>query len=479
MNYGMICRALGKIVLVVGALMLLPLTAALLYGESWLPYAFTIFGAAAIGSALCIVPCKSAQIFAREGIITCGLTWILLSLLGALPLWLSGDIPSYLDAVFEVVSGFTTTGASILTDVEKVSIAGNFWRCFTHWIGGMGVLVFVMAILPQSDTNSMHLMRAEVPGPVVGKITAKLKWSARILYTIYLAMTAIMAVFLLAGGMPLYDSLLTSFATAGTGGFAIKGASIAAYNSAYIDIVVSVFMLLFSVNFNLYYMILIGSGLSALRSEELHWFCAIVGGSVLAIALNITRLYGSFGRALRYALFQVSTVISTTGFATADYDLWPNFSKAILVTLMFVGACAGSTGGGIKICRIIMLCKNAFRQIVRSVSPRAVVTVKLEGKIVDDEVTNSLHSYMYTYIFVYVFSFLLLSLDRYDLWSNFTAVAACINNIGPGLGAVGPSCNFSGFGVLSKLVLIFDMLAGRLELFPILILFNPKAWSNR
>ncbi len=470
---------LGKLLFIEALLMLAPFLVAIIYGENnVISFGVTMGILLMIGGICFLFPPKSSTIRAREGLLIAGLAWILMSLFGALPLWLSGEIPHYLDAVFEVVSGFTTTGSSILTDVEALSRAGLFWRSFTHFIGGMGVLVFALAILPATGTQSMHLMRAEVPGPTVGKLVAKIRLTARLLYVIYVVMTLILFLLLVFGGMPVYDALVNSFATAGTGGFSVRAASIAAYQSPYAEVVITVFMLLFSINFNLYYLILIGKAGSIFKNEELRWFIAIVVSSIAAITVNVYPLYKSFGHALRDSAFQVATVLSTTGFATADYDLWPNFSRTLLVVLMFVGACSGSTGGGIKIARIAVIFKTGFNQVRKQLFPRAVVPVKFEGKLLGDQMQSGITAYMFAYIAVVIFSVLILSLDAFSLTTNFTAVAACLNNIGPGLEVVGPTGNYAAFSPLSKIVLIFDMLAGRLELFPILVLFAPMAWKK-
>ena len=479
MNIRYVISLIGKILFIEALLMLLPFLVAVIYGEETvLAYAASIAILLLVGGASFMFPPKSKLVRAREGLAVAGLSWIVVSLFGALPLWFSGDIPSYLDAVFEIVSGFTTTGASILTDVEALSYSGLFWRSFSHWVGGMGVLVFALAILPSTDTQSMHLMRAEVPGLSVGKLAAKMRWSASILYIIYMVMTVILFLFLAFGGMPIFDAMVNAFGTAGTGGFAVKSASIAGYGSVYAEVVITVFMLLFSLNFNIYFLLLAGSLKDLFKSEELHWFLGIVAASVAAIAINIFPLYRSIGQSLRYSSFQVASIISTSGFATADYELWPTFSKTILVILMFFGACCGSTGGGIKIARVVIICKTAAARVKKQLFPRAVVPTKFEGKLLDREIEGGVAAYMSAYLIILILSVLALSLDQFSLTTNFTAVAACLNNIGPGLETVGPSASFAPLSAFSKLVLIFDMLAGRLELFPILILFYPRTWKN-
>lgn len=484
MNFRMIAYIVGQIVRVEGILMLPALAVGLIYGEDVLA-AFLIPAALSIGmgTLLAIKKPENTSIFAKEGFVTVGLSWIIMSVIGALPFVIDGCIPSFIDALFETVSGFTTTGASILNDVEALNYGILFWRSFTHWIGGMGVLVFVLAILPQADTRSvklMHIMRAEVPGPKVGKLVSKIGHTARIMYGLYIALTFIQVALLLAGGMPLYDSLVNSFATAGTGGFGIKNASIAAYDSAYVDYVISIFMVLFGINFNLFYLIVTGHVMQALKSEELRWYLAIVVGATALITFDIFERFGSIGESIRYALFQVSSIITTTGFATYDFNEWPALSKTILVLLMFCGACAGSTGGGIKVGRIILLIKAGLREIKYMLHPRAVISVRMEGKPVEREVVRGATSYMIIYIMLFTVSLFFIELiEECDLVTGFTAVAACLNNIGPGLGEVGPAGNYSALTGASKLILSFNMLAGRLEIFPLLMLFAPSTWRNR
>lgn len=484
MNYRMIVYIIGQIVRVVGVLMLLPLICSVIYGDGCVT-AFAVPAALSVvlGTICTFKKPADTNIFAREGFLTVGLSWIILSLIGALPFMISGEIPSFIDAFFETVSGFTTTGASILTDVEALSKSLLFWRSFTHWLGGMGVLVFVLAILPQADTRSvklMHVMRAEVPGPKVGKLVSKISRSARIMYGIYIGLTAVMVIFLLCGGMPLFDSLVNAFGTAGTGGFAVKNASIAAYDSAYVDWVIGIFMILFGVNFNLYYMILIGQGMQVLKSEELRWYIAIVVGSTALITWNVFQYYDNAGEAVRYAFFQVASIITTSGFATYDYELWPALSKVILVMLMFCGACVGSTGGGIKVGRIILLLKTGLREIRYMLHPRAVISVKAEGKPVEADVLRGASSFIIVYAMVFTVTLFCIELvEECDLITGFTAVSACLNNIGPGLGEVGPTGNFSGFTDFTKLLLSFNMLAGRLEIFPMLMMLAPSTWRSR
>ena len=477
----MISFVLGRILLTEAALLMLPTAVAAVYGEAVLPFLIPALLLAVIGLALGLRSPKRSSLYARDGFAVVALAWVLMSVFGALPFVISGDIPHFVDAFFETVSGFTTTGASILTEIEPLGRGVLFWRSFTHWVGGMGVLVFVMAILPMSagDGHGMHLMRAEVPGPSVGKLVSRMGDTAKILYGIYLAMTVMEIVLLLLGGMPLFDACIHAFGTAGTGGFSCRNLSVGAYDSVYFDVVIGVFMLLFGVNFNLYYFLLIKRFRDVFRSEELRAYLLIVGAAVAAIAADIVHIYGTVGRSLRYAFFQVASIITTTGYATADFNAWPEFSRAILVILMFVGACAGSTGGGIKVARVVILCKTSLGDMRKMLHPNAVTTVRFEGKPLTDRTIRSVHLFLTVYILIFTASVLLLSLERFDLVTTFTAVAACINNIGPGLEVVGPMGNFAAFSPAAKLLLAFNMLVGRLEIFPMLLLFAPSIWKRR
>ena len=479
MNNRMIAYVIGRILLTEAALLLFPLLVAVLYGESAAPFLAPALLLVLCGLAMSAKKPRSTALYARDGLAVVALAWICVSLFGALPFVLSGDIPHYVDAFFETVSGFTTTGSSILTAVEPLSRGGLFWRSFTHWVGGMGVLVFVMAILPMSDGHGMHLLRAEVPGPSVGKLVSRMSDTAKILYGIYFVMTVVEIVLLLVGGMPLFDAMVHAFGTAGTGGFSCRNLSIGAYDNPYFDIVIGTFMLLFGINFNLYYFLLIRRFRDVFRSEELRAYALIVAAAVTAIALNISHLYEGFAVSLRHAFFQVSSVITTTGYATVDFNAWPTFSKTILVVLMFVGACAGSTGGGIKVARIVILTKTSLCDMRKMLHPNAVATVRLEGKPLGDRNIRSVHLFLTVYLLVFTGSCLLLSLEHMDLVTTFTAVASCMNNIGPGLELVGPMGNFSAFSSWSKLLLSFDMLAGRLEIFPMLLLFAPSIWKHK
>ncbi len=475
----MIGFVIGRILVTEAALLVLPLIVALLYGEAAYPFLIPMALLVLIGLLLGVRRPARTALYARDGLAIVALAWIAVSAFGALPFVISGDIPFYVDAFFETVSGFTTTGASILTEVESLSRGGLFWRSFTHWVGGMGVLVFVMAILPMSDGHGMHIMRAEVPGPTVGKLVSRMSDTAKILYGIYLALTLVEIVLLLAGGMPLFDACIHSFGSAGTGGFSCRNLSVGAYQNPYFDIVIGIFMLMFGVNFNLYYFLLIRRFRDVFHSEELRSYLLIVAAAVVAITVDIAHLYDSVSTSLCHAFFQVSSIITTTGYATTDFNAWPTFSKGILVVLMFIGACAGSTGGGIKVARVVILVKASYGDMRRMLHPNAVSTVRFEGKPLTDRNLRGVHLFLTVYILVFTVSFLLLSLEQFDLVTTFTALAACINNIGPGLELVGPMGNFSAFSPWSKLLLSFNMLVGRLEIFPMLLLCAPSIWKRR
>lgn len=475
----MVLRILGYVLGAEAVLMLLPLLVCLIYGENPFPFLVCILGLGICAGLLRLIKPRSRSLFAREGFLAVSLAWILVSLAGAVPFVLDGAIPSYIDALFETVSGFTTTGASVLRDVEALPCGLLFWRSFTHWIGGMGVLVFIMAVLPMAGDRSMHLMRAEVPGPSVGKLVPRVRHTALLLYAIYLALTILEVGFLLAGGMPLFDSLVHAFGTAGTGGFSIKNASIAAYNSPYLEGVIGVFMLLFGVNFNLYFLLLMRDFKQVLKSEELRIYLLIVAGSVGMITLNILPTAGGAETAFREAFFQVSSIITTTGYATADYTTWPTFSQTVLFLLMVTGACGGSTGGGLKVSRLIILVKKCGRELIRLVHPRAVGAVRLDGKAVDNQTSHDVGIFFITYMGIIGGMTLLVSLDGFDFTTTISAVAACMGNIGPGLGTVGPSGNFMDFSILSKLLLSVTMLLGRLEIFPLLLTLTPVIYRKK
>ncbi|MDO4572275.1 MAG: TrkH family potassium uptake protein [Clostridia bacterium] len=480
MNRRMIAYVLGRILVAEAALMLPAMIVGLIYREDALRYfLFPVLLLLAVGVLLGRKRPEDSMIFARDGFFIVAASWILLSLVGALPLWLSGGFQSVWDCLFEIVSGFTTTGATVLAEVEHLPKCILFWRSFTHWIGGMGVLVFVLAIAPLADNRSLHLMRAEVPGPVVGKLVPRMRDTAKILYGVYSALTLVLIGLLLLGGMPLFDAVCHAFGAAGTGGFSVKTAGIAFYDSAYIEIVLGIFMLLFGVNFNLYYLILIGRAKEALRSEELRWYAAIVALSTAAIALNLLSLYEGAAVSLRHAFFQVSSIITTTGYATVDFAAhWPQFAQHALLLLMVVGACAGSTGGGLKVSRLILLLKSFAQELRRLLHPRSVGVVRLDRSPVDAGTLSGTRIYFVTYVLIICASTLLLSLDGLDFATNFAAELACFNNIGPGIGLVGPMGNYSVYSPFSKMLLTLNMLLGRLEIFPLLILFSPVAWRR-
>ena len=481
MNYKMVVFVLGRIFCIEAVLMLFPMLCAACYGEWYLLPAFLLPAVllAVLGLAASLRTPKNTTIFARDGLAIVALVWVLMSAFGALPFVISGEIPSFIDAFFETVSGFTTTGSTILTDVEALSHGTLFWRSFAHWVGGMGVLVFAMAVLPMTDGRAMHLMRAEVPGPTVGKISSKLSDSAKILYAIYFAMTLAEVILLCAGGMPLFDSLIHSFGSAGTGGFSNKALSVGAYNNPYFEIVIGVFMLLFGINFNLYYFLLLRRFRDAFCSEEMLTYLGIVAFSTVTITLNILHLYDGVGTALRTAFFQVSSIITTTGYASTDFNLWPTYARTVICILTFIGACAGSTAGGLKISRIVIFFKAAKQDLNKMLHTHAVTTVRFEGKPLDEKVLRGVHNYFNIYMLLLAVSVLLISLDGFDLVTTFTSVVTCINNVGPGLEVVGPMGSFAGFSAPAKLLLSFDMLAGRLELYPMLALFSPRLWRKR
>ena len=481
MNRKMILYVTGFIVAAEGALLLLPALVSLIYLEKAAFSFLAVAAACGAAGAVLIFACrpKNTNIYAREGFIIVAFGWILMSALGAVPFVINGDIPNYVDAFFETVSGFTTTGASILKDVEVLSRGSLFWRSFTHWIGGMGVLIFIMAIIPNLSDRSIHIMKAEMPGPVIGKLVPRARDTAMILYIIYIVLTTLEFVFLLFGGMPVFDSLVTALGTAGTGGFGIKNSSIGGY-SPYIQWVVTAFMLLFGINFNLYYLITVRQFKSALGSFELRVYLGIYAVCVAVITANIFSLYGSFGEAVRMAAFQSASIISTTGYSTADFNLWPGLSRGILLILMFLGSCAGSTAGGFKLSRVIILAKALKREIHKFTHPRSVSTVRFEGKPVDETTVSGIGSYLVIYVTFIMGIFLLLCLEPgMGFEENFSASVACFNNIGPGFGAVGASSNYSAYSAFSKILLSVGMLAGRLEIYPILLFFLPSTWTRK
>ena len=481
MNYRMMGRFLAQILAIEGILMIPALLISVFSGDPMAVRGFvcTIILIAVVVAALWLT-CRSAPsaFYAREGLICVGISWIVLSLVGCLPFYISREIPRYIDAFFEIVSGFTTTGSSILTNVEALSNGILYWRSFSHWLGGMGVLVFLLAFTGgKGQGYTMHLLRAESPGPAVGKLVPRMRKTAAILYIIYIVMTIINVIFLLVGDMPLLEALCTAFGTAGTGGLGIKNDSMASY-SPYLQNVTTVFMALFGINFSCYYLLLLRQFKSVFRDEELRLYLGLIFGSIVLITINLRDFYPTLGETVRHAAFQVSSIITTTGYGTTDFDLWPAFSKSILVCLMLVGACAGSTGGGLKCARLLLLLKSLRRNIQQTVKPQKVQVVRNNDQVVDEKILRNCEAYLVAYVIIMFVSFMIVSLDDFTIGTNFTAVLACFNNIGPGLEQVGPTCNFSAYSDLSKLVLSFDMLAGRLEIFPILALFSVKIWKN-
>ncbi len=484
MNYRMMGKFISRILVVEVVFMLPALLISIYHQEEKTIFGFLTGMVITLATALLLfLLCRKARkgFYAREGLVCVGASWIVMSLLGCLPFYFSGEIPHFVDALFETVSGFTTTGASILPEVETLSMGNLYWRSFTHWLGGMGVLVFVLAIgrgREKSDGYTMHLLRAESPGPKVEKLVPKMKDTAKILYFIYVFLTIINVFFLLLGKMPLFDAVCTAFGTAGTGGFGIRNDSIAGY-SPYLQNVCTVFMMLFGVNFSCYYLLAIRQVKSVFKDEELRFYLGTALASILLITWNVRGFYTTVEEAFRHAAFQVASIMTTTGFATTDFDLWPSFSKAILLGLMIVGACAGSTGGGFKCGRTLLLIKSLRRNVRQILHPRKVQVVRVNGQMVTEKVLDNTNAYLAAYAFIIVFSFIVISIDGFSPMTNFSAVMACFNNIGPGLESVGPTCNFGDYGLLSKSLLIVDMLAGRLEIFPILILFSRSTWSGR
>ena len=508
MNKKMIVYILGKMLGTEGLLLLIPAVVSLLYKEKTGVY-FLVVAAVLFALYLGLGRKKpeNKQIYGKEGFVIVGLAWILWSLFGALPFFLSDCIPNYIDAVFETVSGFTTTGSTILQNIEALPKEMNFWRCFTHWIGGMGVLVFVMMITSLDTDNSMSLMRAEVPGPEMDKLVPKVRHTAKLLYQMYFVLTIAEVIFLMFGGMNLYDAVVHSFSTAGTGGFSNRNASVAFYDSAYIDGVITVFMILFGINFNLYFLLLLKDWKSVLKNEELRVYLGVVAAAIVTITINILSMYETVAHAFRYASFQVGAIITTTGFYTADFEQWPELSKTILMMLMVIGACGGpdlrrasvwmcqgrrplppcmvmgacggSTGGGIKVSRFMILCKSIRQEIHKMLHPNAVTMVRMNGKKVGADTMRSINIYFSAYVFIIIVSVLLVSLDNFDFATSFSGVLTTINNVGPGISQVGPTDNFHAFSALSKIVFSFDMLFGRLEIFPYLLILSPDLWRKR
>ena len=479
MNYSIVLYILGCVLKFESAFLVLPALVGLIYREhASVSYLAVAVLCLILGVLLTHKKPRSTNLYTREGFVAVALSWIIMSIFGAIPFVLTGDIPFYVDALFETISGFTTTGSSILTDVESISKASLFWRSFSHWIGGMGVFVFIMAILPMMGGSTMNLMKAESPGPSVSKLVPHVKDTAKILYGIYIAITICEATILRALGMPLFDSLTTTFGTVGTGGFGIRNDSIAGYSPA-IQITITVFMILSGINYTAYFYILTGKIKELFKIEEVRWYLAIIFGSVAVITWNVRSLYPTFSETLRHAFFQVGSIITTTGYATTDFDLWPALSKTLLVTLMFIGACAGSTSGGIKVSRILILLKMIRKELSLIIHPRQVKKIRMDGHPVDHETLRSANVFLVVYFVLLLTSMLLISVDEFDFSTNFTSVVTVLNNIGPGLNLVGPTQNFSIFSPFSKFVLMFDMLAGRLELFPMMILLMPSTWKRK
>ena len=482
MNYKMMGRFIAQILTIEGLFMIPALILSLVFGETGATYSF-LYTLGAIAAAVIVLTLLTrgapSAFYAKEGLVCVGASWIVLSLFGCLPFYLSQEIPAFIDAFFEIVSGFTTTGSSILNDVEALSKSLIYWRSFSHWLGGMGVLVFLLAFTGEKGKGfTMHLLRAESPGPDVGKLVPKMRTTASILYVIYIVMTIINFIFLIVGDMPLFDAVCTALGTAGTGGFGIKNDSMASY-SPYIQNVTAIFMLLFGINFSCYYLLLLGHFRSVFKDEELRVYIGIILTAITLIVLNLKDFYPTLEETVRHALFSVATLISSTGFATTDFDLWPAFSKSILMILMLIGACAGSTGGGLKVARLMLLMKSLGRNITQTLSPRKVQVVRNNGHTVDEKILSNTNAYLAAYVIIIFVSFVLISLDNFSITTNFTAVLACFNNMGPGFEAVGPTCNFSGYSVFSKLILCFDMLAGRLEIFPMLVLLSKNTWFHK
>ena len=479
MNYPLISQILGRVLAIEGALMVIPMIVSLIYHESILPFVYTILVIAAVSAVLLRFRPSSRDLYALEGFVVVALAWIMMSAVGALPFMFSGEITNFIDAFFETVSGFTTTGATIVNDVEAMRRGTMFWRCFTNWIGGMGVLVFLMFVLPLSQEHSMHILRAEMPGPSIGKLVPKVQSTSKILYLMYTVMTGIIVVLLMLGGMDLYDALVHAFSTAGTGGFSNYANSVAHFDSAYIDYVIGIGLLFFGVNFNLYFFLIIGKFKEVIKNEELRWYLLIVLVSSVVIAFTIVDDYGTFANAFRYAFFQVSSIITTAGHITADYDVWPMFAQCIIFLLMFTGASAGGTNGGIKISRLLIAFKTLKNDVVKQISPREINTVKVNGEVVSKNAQNTTMVFIVLYVFTIILGTMIVAIDNFDFTSTFTAVLSCMGNIGPGSGICGPTGNFTAFSDLSTLVLAICMLIGRLEIFPMLILFMPKSWKKK
>ena len=479
MNYRIVLYILGKVIIFLGLFLMLPFVVALVYREKvGIYFLIPAICAILIGLAVSHKKPKDRRFYAREGFVVVALSWIIMSIVGAIPFFISGEIPNMIDAVFEIASGFTTTGASILGRVEDLSNCMLFWRSFSHWIGGMGVIVFIMAIIPMAGGNNMHLLRAESSGSNVGKLVPKMKQTALILYGIYMTLTVIMFVCLAISGMPVFENICTTAGTAGTGGFGIFSDSIGSCTAAQ-QWIITIFMFIFGINFSFYYLLIFKKIGQALKMEEVRWYFILYITAIVLVTINIVDVIGNTGDAIRHSAFQVSSIMTTTGFSTIDYEVWPSFSKGILFLVMFLGGCAGSTAGGIKISRFIIGFKSLAKEVKKLIHPQRVKITKMDGKAISDDTTRMVCIYFLVYVVIYAFSFIIISVDNFDFETNFTAVAATINNIGPGFGGVGPTDNFALFSPLSKIVLTLDMLIGRLEIFPMLLLFMPSTWKNK
>ena len=479
MNWKMTTYILGRMLGVEALVMFLPAFVGVLYGEPIEAFILTCAVLSVFFLLFGLRKPEDSTIYGKEGFIIIACAWILWSVFGALPFYFSEAIPSYVDALFETVSGFTTTGSTILTDIEALPKGMNFWRCLTHWIGGMGVLVFVMVIVSLEEKNSMHLLRAEVPGPEKDKLVPKARESAKILYSMYFGLTALQVILLLFGGMDLYDSVIHAFSTAGTGGFSNRASSIAYYDSAYIDGVITVFMVLFGINFNMYYFILLKKFKAVWKNEEVRAYLGVIAAATIAITFNILHIYETPLKSFRYAVFQVTSIITTTGMATADYNLWPEFSKMILLLIMVIGACAGSTGGGMKVSRILILLKSVKQELKRLTKPKSVSIIKINEKKVSSETIHGVYIYTIAYVAILCVSLLLISINDFDFATSFSGVLTTLNNVGPGIAGVGPIENFAAFSSFSKIVFSLNMLIGRLEIFPFLVLFSPDLWRRK
>ncbi len=480
MNFKAVSFVLGKIFMIVGILIALPVAVAIYYSEAQIvPFIVPSAIMLVLGLILTVKKPQKMQIYTREGLVICGIAWIIMSAFGALPLFISGSIPNYIDAFFEACSGFSTTGATVLTEIESLPKSILFWRSFMHWIGGMGILSFMIAILPKGEGHSMYVMKAEVPGPKAGKVVSKIQNSARILYLIYVFLTVVEAFVLFAfAKIRFYDAVTTALSTAGTGGFSVLNNSILGYSSAKVEWIIIVFMFLFGTNFNLYYLMLVRKFKLVLRDEEFWIYLLMNIGAIALITVNIMPIYGNLGDSVRNAAFNVNAIMSTTGFCTVDYETWNTFSRCILLGLMFVGGCVGSTGGGIKVTRIALYFKQTLAQIRKTLRPRSVTKIRMNKNVVDEQIVNGVNTYLVAFSVILIASTLLISINGFDFSTTLSSVISCLNNVGPGFERVGPTGNYSDFSILSKLVFCFDMLAGRLELFPILILFNPNTYKK-